>query len=138
MVSLEAKEDRSGKLFYDHEMIKIEALSEATPQSGGAIHQQPSGPHKGLLNQYTKLVLSVNPNSASRTINPETGEPLVVYHGTGERLWKFKHGEEGGSFFTTNVCLEEPGILSLDAGLDLQEHDGKAQPWQRDSFPDSR
>ena len=28
----------------------------------------------------------------------------------------------------------ESGLLSLDAGLDLQEHDGKAQPWQRDGF----
>ena len=26
----------------------------------------------------------------------------------------------------------------MDAGLDLQEHDGKAQPWQRDGFSDSR
>ena len=32
----------------------------------------------------------------------------------------------------------ESGLLSLDAGLDLQEHDGKAQPWQRDGFSDSR
>ena len=26
----------------------------------------------------------------------------------------------------------------MDAGLDLQEHDGKAQPWQRDGFSGSR
>ena len=30
------------------------------------------------------------------------------------------------------IFPEESGILSLDAGLDLQEHDGKAEPWQRD------
>ena len=36
------------------------------------------------------------------------------------------------------IFPEEPGLLSLDAGLDLPEHDGKAQPWQRDGFPDSR
>ena len=26
----------------------------------------------------------------------------------------------------------------MDAGLDLQGHDGKAQPWQRDGFSGSR
>ena len=36
------------------------------------------------------------------------------------------------------IFPEESGILSLDAGLDLQEHDGKAQPWQRDGFSGSR
>ena len=44
----------------------------------------------------------------------------------------------GGAVAVPPSCPEESGILSLDAGFDLQEHDGKAQPWQRDGFPDSR
>ena len=44
----------------------------------------------------------------------------------------------GGAVAVPVIFPEESGILSLDAGLDLQEHDGKAQPWQRDGFSDSR
>ena len=44
----------------------------------------------------------------------------------------------GGAVAVPVIFPRESGLLSLDAGLDLQAHDGKAQPWQRDGFSDSR
>ena len=43
----------------------------------------------------------------------------------------------GGAAAVPLIFPEESGLLSLDAGLDLQEHDGKAQLWQRDGFSGS-
>ena len=53
-----------------------------------------------------------------------------------------RHRHRAGTFPGAAVAVplifpEESGLLSLDAGLDLQEHDGKAQPWQRDGFSGS-
>ena len=45
---------------------------------------------------------------------------------------------QGGAVAVPLIFPGESGLLSLDAGLDLQEHDGKAQPWQRDGFSGSR
>ena len=47
-------------------------------------------------------------------------------------------GAIGGAADMPPIFPGESGLLSLDAGLDLQEHDGKAQPWQRDGFSGSR
>lgn len=109
MVSLEVKEDQNGRLFYDHEMIKIEALNEVTPQSGVTTEQQPSAPRKGLLNQYTKSVFAVNPDSVSKVVD-ENGEPLVVYHGTEKGGFSSfrtsrKSKVEGAYFFSDNRDL---------------------------------
>lgn len=76
MVSLGIKEDQNGRLFYDHELIKIEALNEVTSQAGDAGNKQPSSPRRGLLNHYTKAIFKVKPDSVSIMVD-ENGEPLM-------------------------------------------------------------
>ena len=50
-----------------------------------------------------------DPENASKVVDAETGEPMVVYHGTGGEFTVFEHGNQGfddnesdGYFFTDN------------------------------------
>ena len=58
-----------------------------------------------------------DPDNASKVVNPETGEPLVVYHGTSSEFTVFEHGNQGfdpiesdGYFFTDNYEAAETYI----------------------------
>ena len=58
-----------------------------------------------------------DPDNASKVVNPETGEPLVVYHGTSSEFTVFEHGNQGfdpiesdGYFFTDNYEAAEAYI----------------------------
>lgn len=58
-----------------------------------------------------------DPDNASKVVNPKTGEPLVVYHGTSSEFTVFEHGNQGfdpiesdGYFFTDNYEAAETYI----------------------------
>ncbi|MFZ4441725.1 MAG: hypothetical protein ACOYOS_25240, partial [Syntrophales bacterium] len=85
----------------------------------------------------------VNPDSVTKVVDPETGEPMVVYHGTDAVIAEFgtgKAGENGiasglGSFFTDNPDYASeyaeklggnviPVMLSLKNPLMVHDYDG--------------
>ena len=51
-----------------------------------------------------------DPENASKVVDPETGEPKVVYHGTGSKFWEFKYDSDAnelgaGYYFTDDEVL---------------------------------
>ncbi|MEI7911869.1 MAG: hypothetical protein WCK77_19740 [Verrucomicrobiota bacterium] len=78
---LVVREDRNGKLFYDHELTTIKSL-DALSESGGSTHREvgQSGAHQGEPN-ILQRIFAVNPESVSKVVDAN-GEPLPVWHGT--------------------------------------------------------
>lgn len=69
-----------------------------------------TGTDAGAIRSVLQGIYSVNPDSVSKVVDPQTGEPMVVYHGTGadfsvfdgERVdQNYGVGDEQGFFFTS-------------------------------------
>lgn len=61
-------------------------------------------PLTGLDSFVRQPLRRVNPDAVSKVTNPETGEPMVVYHGTGKDFSEFQEGKRqsqygGGIYF---------------------------------------
>lgn len=64
-----------------------------------------------------------DPKNSSKVINPETGEPLVVYHGTGREFNTFKKMKTTrGNFFTGETREVEPQAFFFSEDYDYSEH----------------
>ena len=90
----------------------------ATPESAGGRVIDPvltdrAAPVDLKLAQWFKDVKQVA-NSTSKVVNPETGEPLVVYHGTADNIEAFDPDKtmDGVFWFTSNKA----GLDSGDIG----------------------
>ncbi|MDR1367091.1 MAG: hypothetical protein LBJ76_00030, partial [Candidatus Accumulibacter sp.] len=97
------REVQDGRRFYDHELSTLEN-ERLTSTSGGSEESfisRPSEPRPlaSLGNKVLQSALAVNPATVSKVVDPETGEPRVVYHGTaqGEHFWVFDKGRLGTS-----------------------------------------
>jgi hypothetical protein len=94
---------------YLHSVETKESLQNNRVKTGG-ITQTGSvltGPATlGGAYSVVQNALNVNPDSVSKVIDEETGEPLVVYHGTGDKFTTFDRGKLGSRenkfFFTSN------------------------------------
>lgn len=103
-VLLEVIERTNGDFFYDADATSIEEIRAAT--SAPLANQTKSGAGdigaalRGSLGQWWQ---GVNPDTVSKVTDPDTGEPMVVYHGTSKDkdFDKFKVGSRG-SWFTLN------------------------------------
>jgi hypothetical protein len=74
------REDVNGNIYYDNDLSSVEEISG---RSGDAILTKTgaadvSTDEHSIANWYAKI----NPDNVSKVIDPETGEPQVVYHGT--------------------------------------------------------
>ena len=64
-----------------------------------------------------------DPRNASKVINQETGEPLVVYHGTGREFNTFKKMKTTrGNFFTGETKEVESQAFFFSEDYDYSEH----------------
>ncbi|MDR2240017.1 MAG: hypothetical protein LBE33_06185 [Zoogloeaceae bacterium] len=79
-----------------HEIETLQGMLEALANQqavGGGIP-----PTRSVEETIRQLSEKVNPDSVSKVIDPETGEPMVMYHGTGADFNIFKAGYTGLMF----------------------------------------
>jgi len=82
-----------GQWYYNTVTVEDPAHKQKRPGSyvsPGAL-ERPLGktPITGLDSSKRKTLRRVNPESVSKVVDPHTGEPLVVYHGTGSKFTQF-------------------------------------------------
>ena len=89
---------------YSIESLEIESppsvLSRANPDATGI------RPQAGLSESVRRLIAAVNGEGVSNVVDPDTGEPLVVYHGTatpGLKSFDFSNGGLSAGWFTTDI-----------------------------------
>ncbi len=129
--ALKGPNDVSKFKFYDVAVIRKSPLGHGFNDSQRTIASVSSGLF--LKYRIADLVTAFKGENlqhipdVSKVVDDD-GKPLVVYHGTGERFWKFKPGEEGGSFFTTNENAAsdygdrvEPVYLNIRKPYDVTE-----------------
>ena len=102
---------------YTPEMEQI----KATAEKDGTFMKAPNGqPTKLNERQWLQVRTDAfkkwfgdwinDPESASKVVDTQTGEPKVVYHGTGSEFWEFKYGSDAnelgaGYYFTDDEVL---------------------------------
>jgi hypothetical protein len=114
-----------------HGLNDTEAPSRPAPS-------EVSGVMVADLAKAFNLEFHVNPDTVSKVTNPETGEPLVVYHGTNGDFSEFSrvkigsatgHGDLGGGFYFSDdhrvigtnktvgmsvfLCAKDPFLVSM-------------------------
>ncbi|MFC4473230.1 hypothetical protein [Comamonas denitrificans] len=95
-VLLEVVERSNGDFFYDADATSVEEiraasstpLADQTKSGAGGF----SAARSGRLSQWWS---SVNPADVSKVVDPATGEPLVVYHGTAADFDAFDNKKTG-------------------------------------------
>lgn len=125
-VLLEVIERTNGDFFYDADATSIEEIRAAT--SAPLANQTKSGAgdigaaRKGRLAQWWQ---GVNPETVSKVTDPDTSEPMVMYHGTSKDndFDKFKVGPRG-SWFTSNQEV---------ASDYAEENDSQSSPYNPDT-----
>jgi len=76
----------------------------ASPRDTLTKEERATSANTGVSSFIRRPLERVNPDSVSKVIDPDTGEPLVVYHGTGKDFTEFKEGVRqslygGGIYF---------------------------------------
>jgi len=126
LVLLEVVERTNGDFFYDADATTVEEVRAAS--SAPLADQTKSGAggfgaaRSGRLAQWAS---SVNPATVSKVIDPDTGEPLVVYHGTRRAFDAFTPGKPRGAignpagiYFDTNKEVAEEFAMDVDGATD--------------------
>ncbi len=91
------RQDADGMHFYEattlagNEAAPV-AYPQDTPAQGG---ERATSAYTGATTFVRRPFGRVNPDKASKAIDPDTGEPLVVYHGTGADFVAFDEAVEG-------------------------------------------
>ncbi|MBO7430061.1 MAG: hypothetical protein J6U56_03495 [Spirochaetia bacterium] len=111
LVFCRAIQDVNKNRLYVHEVFVEDEIKIKSNTLQTAAHlPEDSKPHGGIA-LYLKIlddVLSVNPDEVSKVIDPDTGEPLVVYHGTNADFDTFDTSRSSGMFmFTDDQALSE-------------------------------
>lgn len=74
------RESVNGQIYYDNDLSSLEEISGRT---GDATQNKPGAAAVSADRRTLSQLLAYgNPNAASKAVDPDTGEPLVVYHGT--------------------------------------------------------
>lgn len=85
---LVVRESINGEIYYDNDLSGIE---EVGGRGGDATPAKPeAAPVSADTYSLRDLVGSVNPDTVSKVTDPETGEPLVVHHGTSADIGSFR------------------------------------------------
>ena len=110
LIFCRAQEDANKNRIYLHEFY-----TEAEIIKGGTV--KPGAVYDALTDSATfgKIILNplynINPKNVSKVVD-ENGEPLVVYHGTGEDFKIFQHSKIG--FNTKNKGIFGNGFYATD------------------------
>ena len=133
-----------GKWYYNAATLH-DADKKARDSYGRPDHRSGSSfaPISGLEDFIRRPLVRVNPTDVSEAVDPGTGEPLVVYHGTYEDFTTFETGHPGSVgdspsnafYFTPDPTVAKmyvPGgdvmqvYLSAENPLDLRTPEGLA------------
>jgi len=79
------KSDDNARRMYVHEVALREKLQQSDFKVGAVAAKagkRADAAGAGVIRTVLQNVYGVNPSSVSKVVDPETGEPLVVYHGT--------------------------------------------------------
>lgn len=80
LAKLVVRESVNGQIYYDNDLSSVEEISG---RAGDATQNKP-GAAAVSADKHTlaELLAAGNPETVSKVVDPQTGEPLVVYHGT--------------------------------------------------------
>ena len=117
--------------FDSHEVVNKKWLLN---ESSGAALWQPLRPK--AVAKILKNLLSTTIN-ASKVVDPETGEPMIVYHGTKSNFPKFDKtyndpGSEGFYFTDASEMAESYGEIIMPVFLNIRDAytvEGKGRNW---------
>lgn len=92
------RRQHDGKWYYNSVALhdgqeKARESNERTDRKAGSLH----APFAGLSDFIRRPLQRVNPAEVSKVVNPETGEPLVVYHGTARNFDAFDNRKTGAN-----------------------------------------
>lgn len=96
--------DRITQRLYVHEMDlekELQALSTDASARKGELNSE----QLGVMSSVLRGIYSVKPDNVSKVTDPDTGEPMVVYHGTNADFTVFdkskqRAGQYGGEGFS--------------------------------------
>ncbi len=118
------KADANASRMYVHEVVLKEKLQQSVFKTGADAAEagvRAGTDDAGAIRSVLQRIYGVNPAKVSKVIDPATGEPLVVYHGTNKDFSEFDKGADSdfdygdaganGFFFTS-----DPSYASYYAG----------------------
>ena len=142
-VRLVLREDNDGHVYYDNDATSIEALdAEKAPADERQPDRKPN-PGEGAEglsgNRLAQWWQSVKPENVSKVIDPQTGEPLVVYHGS---RWagftQFGMGSVGATAGTGAFFTESARVASTFSGTNEAARLPPASQAQNDGYIEER
>ena len=142
-VRLVLREDNDGHVYYDNDATSIEALdAEKAPADERQPDRKPN-PGEGAEglsgNRLAQWWQSVKPENVSKVIDPQTGEPLVVYHGS---RWagftQFGMGSVGATAGTGAFFTESARVASTFSGTNEAARLPPASQAQNDGYINER
>ena len=142
-VRLVLREDNDGHVYYDNDATSIEALdAEKAPADERQPDRKPN-PGEGAEglsgNRLAQWWQSVKPGNVSKVIDPQTGEPLVVYHGS---RWagftQFGMGSVGATAGTGAFFTESARVASTFSGTNEAARLPPASQAQNDGYIEER
>ena len=117
------KSDRNTSRMYVHEVALKEKLQQSVFKTGADAGKpgELTGTDAGAIRSVLQNVYSVNPDAVSKVVDPDTGEPMVVYHGTKADVSAFDAGRAGevtdsGGWGRGIYFAADPGYASVYAG----------------------
>jgi hypothetical protein len=100
ILAKEFRQSEQGNRLYLVEAVEIEdgvtpASLRGTAVEGGGVSGEKRTPSRpaGVTDRFAQMVAAVKGEDVSKVIDEETGEPRVVYHGTGEDFNVFHTGK---------------------------------------------
>ena len=118
------KSDSNTNRMYVHEVALKEKLQQSVFKTGADAGKpgELTGTDAGAIRSVLQNVYSVNPDAVSKVVDPDTGEPMVVYHGTGADFSAFDPAQSRdiGLHFGTQEQAERFGNTMMPVYLSLQ------------------
>ena len=121
------RSDSNAQRMYVHEVALKEKLQQSDFKVGAVAAEagKRADADAGAIRSVLQGVYSVNPATISKVVDPDTGEPLVVYHGTRRAFDAFTPGKPRGAignpagiYFDTNKEVAEEFAMDVDGATD--------------------
>ncbi|MBR4877916.1 MAG: hypothetical protein IKU14_09420, partial [Rhodocyclaceae bacterium] len=121
------REDVNGTIYYDNDLSSIEALEKETGGRGNHAIRTKSGTPSTSADGHSlaELLSGGKPGEVSAVVDEETGEPLVVFHGS---KWNPLEEPRGGAVFRHDAVrnTSEGAGFYFTPARDLAEEWGEA------------
>ncbi len=125
VASFSIRQQRDGAWYYNAVALydENETARDSYGPSGALSRPLDEAPIAGLHSFIRRPLERVNPETVSKVVDPQTGEPLLVYHGTTSDFSQFDMERAGAvgerfvdaAFFTTSPTVAGGYAQSLDA-----------------------